>query len=82
MQGIPQPEAVLLKDRLVEPKFFPHQLNLLWGRAVVAVAPPAPQPRIYRGQVGVKEGQDGDAEQDNNRAGQAGPIVSLLIPPL
>lgn len=71
MQGIPQPGAVLLKDRLVEPKFFPHQLNLLWGRAVVA-AHRQRLSRIYRGQVGVKEGQDGDAEQDNNQQAKPG----------
>lgn len=38
MQGIPQPGAVLLKDRLVEPKFFPHQLNLLWGITLEALS--------------------------------------------
>lgn len=55
MQGIPQPGAVLLKDRLIEAEFFPHQFNLLWGRAVVT-AHCQRLSRIYRGQVGVKEG--------------------------
>ena len=31
MQGVPQPGAVLLENRLIEPKFFPHQFDLLRG---------------------------------------------------
>ena len=45
----------MLKDRLIEAEFFPHQFNLLWGRAVVT-AHCQRLSRIYRGQVGVKEG--------------------------
>ena len=56
----------MLKDRLIEAEFFPHQFNLLWGRAVVT-AHCQRLSRIYRGQVGVKEGQDRDAEQDKHQ---------------
>ena len=27
MQGVPKPGAVLLENRLIEPKFSPHQFN-------------------------------------------------------
>ena len=61
----------MLKDRLIEAEFFPHQFNLLWGRAVVT-AHCQRLSRIYRGQVGVKEGQDRDAEQDNHQQTEPG----------
>ena len=71
MQGVPKPGAVLLENRLIEPKFSPHQFNLLRGGTVVT-AHCQRLGRIYRGQVGVKEGQDGDAEQDNHQQANPG----------
>ena len=71
MQGVPQPGAVLLENRLVEPKFFPHQFNLLRGGTVVT-AHCQRIGRIYWGQVGIKESQDRDAKQDNHQQADPG----------
>ena len=55
----------MLKNRLVEAEFFPHQFNLLCSGAVVAAYRQCLS-RVYRGQIGVKESQDSNTKQDNN----------------
>ena len=56
----------MLENRLVEPKLFPHQFDLLRGGTVVT-AHCQRLGRIYRGQVGIKESQDRDAKQDKHQ---------------